>query len=142
MVPSIGNKYIVPKNTGGKMGRFKKVHRRIAVHFVRMDVSADFISQNEEKLASPERGGGRRSRSEGSFCEIFCTMFDIYRDPSVSAAHCQLPFQGSLKIVLRLCNIELMNTACRVRRSHPSAIFTHKKPRRIGRRLPIRRGNG
>ena len=23
-------------------------------------------------------------------------MFDIYEDPSVSAAHCQLPFQGSL----------------------------------------------
>ncbi len=23
-------------------------------------------------------------------------MFDIYEDPSVSATHCQLPFQGSL----------------------------------------------
>ena len=44
----------------------------------------------------------------------FYDVFNIRGDPSVSAAHCQFPFQGSLKISL-LYDIELVDTACRVR---------------------------
>jgi len=41
------------------------MRRRDTVRRVRQ-----FLQQRERKLASPERGGGRRSRSEGSYCKV------------------------------------------------------------------------
>ena len=38
--------------------------------------------------------GGKAAR-RGSLVKSFYDVFNICGDPSVSAAHCQLPFQGS-----------------------------------------------
>ena len=58
-------------------------------------------------IASPERGGGPPlGGGEVLSCNLLCNvleciLFDICEDPSVSAAHCQLPFQGSLIFLKR-----------------------------------------
>ena len=47
-------------------------------------------------IASPERGGTAVRRWRGFFVKSFYDVFGISGIPSVSATHCQLPFQGSL----------------------------------------------
>ena len=71
-----------------------------------------------EENKPPLKGeGDRRQAVERSLCEIFYYAFSVSGDPSVSAAHCQLPFQGSLKS-------DLVGT----RRAVSAYFLTRKKP--------------
>ena len=55
-----------------------------------------------ESIEPPLKGevGGEAAR-RGSLVKSFYDVFNISGDPSVSAAHCQLPFQGSLIFLKR-----------------------------------------
>ena len=80
--------------------------------------------KDEEIHASPERGGGPPLGGG----EVF--WCNLCGDPSVSAAHCQLPFQGSLtSLIFLLTNPPLIQTiehgASAVRIFQLGAYFHH-----------------